>query len=189
MRHSPVWVLLVVLTVACRGSSIEPEAIDETTTTVAPAAATTTLAPTTTIATTTTTFAPTTTTTTVATTTTTTVATTTTTIVATTTTTIAPTTSTTIAPTTTTTAPQPRALQITIANFAFSGDTGGSVGDTVSVVNNDSVTHTWTAIGGAFNSGNVSGGATFTFTFGSSGTFDYFCQIHPSMTGSITISG
>jgi plastocyanin len=173
MRHSPVWVLLtVVLTVACRGSTIEPEAIDETTTTVAPAAATTTLAPTTTIATPTTTLA-----------------TTTTTTIATTTTTIAPTTSTTIAPTTTTTAPQPRALQITIANFAFSGDTGGSVGDTVSVVNNDSVTHTWTAIGGAFNSGNVSGGATFTFTFGSSGTFDYFCQIHPSMTGSITISG
>jgi plastocyanin len=79
-------------------------------------------------------------------------------------------------------------LRITIANFAFSGDASGSVGDTVTVTNNDSVAHTWTSVTGTFHSGQLGGGATFSFTFGSAGTFDYFCQIHPSMTGSIAIS-
>lgn len=63
------------------------------------------------------------------------------------------------------------------------------MGDTVTVRNNDSVARTWTAVGGAFDSGSLGSRATFSFTFGSPGTFDYICQIHPSMTGSITITG
>ncbi|MFP5331129.1 MAG: plastocyanin/azurin family copper-binding protein [Acidimicrobiia bacterium] len=63
------------------------------------------------------------------------------------------------------------------------------MGDTVTVRNDDSIAHTWTAVGGAFDSGTLGNGATFTFTFDSPGTFDYICQIHPSMKGSITISG
>ncbi|MDX1448034.1 MAG: cupredoxin domain-containing protein [Acidimicrobiia bacterium] len=76
-----------------------------------------------------------------------------------------------------------------MANFAFSGDSSGSVGDTVTVTNNDSAAHTWTAVGGAFHSGTLGAGETFTFTFDTPGTFDYVCQIHPSMTGRITVSG
>ncbi|MEX2655722.1 MAG: plastocyanin/azurin family copper-binding protein [Acidimicrobiia bacterium] len=34
----------------------------------------------------------------------------------------------------------------------------------------------------------MSEGATFDFTFQAAGTYGYFCQIHPSMTGSISIS-
>jgi plastocyanin len=93
---------------------------------------------------------------------------------------------------TTTTAAAPAAsngISITIANFQFSGAATGNVGDEVTVVNADSATHTWTHTDGAFDSGNLSPGDTFTFTFDEAGSFDYFCQIHPGMTGSITIEG
>lgn len=195
-RRALGWILLTMaVTAACSGSGNDSDAVEQVAgdTTVTQSSATTVPPITTTIATTT---APTT----MPSTPTTSLATTTTTLAPTTTlatTTTAPTTSapttttastTTVAPTTTTTAP-PNALHITIANFAFSGDSSGSVGDTVTVRNNDSVTHTWTAVGGAFHSGNLGGGGTFTYTFESAGTFDYICQIHPSMTGSITISG
>lgn len=189
--RSPVVLLLALaLTAGCSGSAAEPTTSSESTSTVVTAETSETSAATTTLASTTT-LPSTTTSTTAAAATSTTVTTTTTVAPA---TTAAPTTSTTVSTTTTTLAPttttaQPEALRITIANFAFSGDTSGSVGDTVTVVNNDSVTHTWTATGGAFNSGNLSGGDTFSFTFQTAGTYAFFCQIHPSMAGSIAVSG
>lgn len=105
-----------------------------------------------------------------------------------------PETTTTTAATTTsaeapTTAPASPTLSISIAGFRFSGDDTGSVGDAVQVTNSDNVGHTWTATDGAFHSGVVSSGETFTFTFDQPGTYDYFCQIHPEMTGTITIEG
>lgn len=91
---------------------------------------------------------------------------------------------------TTTTAAAPTAgISITISNFQFSGPATGTVGDEVTVVNADSAPHTWTHTDGAFDSGNLNPGDTFTFTFDEAGSFDYFCQIHPGMTGSITIEG
>jgi plastocyanin len=96
----------------------------------------------------------------------------------------------TTATTATTTAPTgvPN-LSITIAAFRFSGDQTGVVGDTVAVANSDAVGHTWTSTEAAFHSGVLSSGDTFTFTFDQPGTYGYFCQIHPEMTGSITIEG
>jgi plastocyanin len=35
--------------------------------------------------------------------------------------------------------------------------------------------------------GGVAGGATFSFTFNDSGTFKYFCSIHTTMIGTITV--
>lgn len=81
------------------------------------------------------------------------------------------------------------ATEITIEDFAFSGAETVSVGDTVEVTNNDSVGHTWTADGGEFDSGTLSSGDTFEHTFDEAGEFDYFCSIHPNMTGSITVEG
>ncbi len=95
----------------------------------------------------------------------------------------------TTAETTTSTTAADSALTISIVNFAFQGHSQATVGDTIDVVNADSVTHTWTASEGAFHSGNLSPGDTFTFTFDQPGEFDYFCQIHPSMSGSITVEG
>jgi plastocyanin len=79
--------------------------------------------------------------------------------------------------------------EITIADFAFSGADSVNVGDTVEVTNNDSVGHTWTAVDEAFHSGTLASGDTFEFTFDEAGEFDYFCQIHPQMTGTITVGG
>jgi plastocyanin len=93
--------------------------------------------------------------------------------------------------TTTTAAPEGSAADatITIADFTFDAPTTVAVGDTVEVVNEDTVGHTWTAAGGEFDSGTLATGATFDHTFEEAGEFDYFCSIHPDMTGTITVEG
>lgn len=78
---------------------------------------------------------------------------------------------------------------ITIAGFSFTGAETVSVGDAVQVSNEDSVGHTWTAVDGEFDSGSIGAGETFDFTFDEAGEFDYFCSIHPEMTGTITVEG
>lgn len=54
--------------------------------------------------------------------------------------------------------------------------------------NADGTTHTVTADGGAFNSGNIGSGKTFSHTFAATGTFDYHCTIHPTMVGTIIVN-
>lgn len=103
-----------------------------------------------------------------------------------------PETTTTVPATTTTAAAEDKTtptLSITIASFRFSGDDAGTVGDTVQITNSDSVGHTWTSTDGAFHSGVIGSGETFTYTFEDAGTYPFFCQIHPEMSGSITIDG
>ena len=78
---------------------------------------------------------------------------------------------------------------ITIANFAFSGVTEVAVGTTVTVTNTDGSPHTWSADDGAFDSGAIGPGESFEFTFTEPGEFAYFCNFHPSMTGTITVTG
>ncbi|HJU78312.1 MAG TPA: plastocyanin/azurin family copper-binding protein [Nitrososphaeraceae archaeon] len=43
-------------------------------------------------------------------------------------------------------------------------------------------------IGREFDSGFLHAGKSFHHTFNSTGTFDYFCFIHPFMTGTIVVS-
>jgi plastocyanin len=62
-----------------------------------------------------------------------------------------------------------------------------SVGTTISWLNGDSTTHTSTADGGAWSSGNIAPGARFNVTFQSPGQFPYHCLIHPGMTGTIVV--
>jgi plastocyanin len=78
---------------------------------------------------------------------------------------------------------------VTIAGFAFSPSTVTvSVGDTVTWTNNDGATHTATADGGQFDTGNISGGGgSDSVTFNSAGTFAYHCQIHSAMTGTVVV--
>lgn len=78
---------------------------------------------------------------------------------------------------------------ITISDFAFSGVTEVAVGTTVVVTNQDGAQHTWSALDGAFDSGALGDGETFEFTFTEAGTFDYQCNFHPSMTGTIVVTG
>ena len=78
---------------------------------------------------------------------------------------------------------------ITIADFAFAGVTEVAVGTTVVVTNDDGTAHTWTALDGTFDSGTLAQGDTFEFTFTAPGEFAYQCSFHPSMTGTIVVTG
>lgn len=55
-------------------------------------------------------------------------------------------------------------------------------GDTVKWINKDFGLYTVTDNNGLFGSDDLGPDQTFEHTFVSSGTFDYHCEIHPSMT-------
>lgn len=62
-----------------------------------------------------------------------------------------------------------------------------AVGGSVTWMNNDSTSHTSTADGGAWSSGTIGPGASYTKQFSSAGTFTYHCSIHPGMVGSVVV--
>ncbi|MDE2590235.1 MAG: cupredoxin domain-containing protein, partial [Patescibacteria group bacterium] len=68
-------------------------------------------------------------------------------------------------------------------------------GTTVEWKNNDKVSHTVTSgnpsdnqTGTVFDSSLIAAGKDFSFTFNNPGTFNYFCQVHPWMTGKVIVS-
>ncbi|KAF0091716.1 MAG: blue (type 1) copper domain protein [Fusobacteria bacterium] len=76
--------------------------------------------------------------------------------------------------------------QVLIKDFKFlPQDITVTVGTTVTWVNKDSVIHT--VEGSGMDSGNLSKGDEFTFTFDEVGVFDYICGPHPYMTGSVIV--
>ncbi len=82
--------------------------------------------------------------------------------------------------------------KVTIQNYAFSPSSITvvvGVNSTVTWTNTDSVSHTVTADGGAFNSPILSSGQTFTYTFSTPGTFSYHCSIHTYMKGTVIVKG
>ena len=85
-------------------------------------------------------------------------------------------------------------VTITINGMAgaqsFSPSPGSvKVGQTVAWRNGDSVAHTATADGGAFNTGTIAPGATSSpVTMSAAGSFAYHCSIHPSMVGILTVT-
>lgn len=78
---------------------------------------------------------------------------------------------------------------ITISDFSFSGAANVPVGTTVTATNQDGVTHTWTSDDDLWDSGPLRNDESFEFTFDQPGTYTYFCKIHNTMTGSITVDG
>jgi plastocyanin len=75
---------------------------------------------------------------------------------------------------------------VNIQNFAFSPATlTVKKGTAVTWTNSDSAPHQIKS--DTFNSGQLSKGQSFSFTFNDTGTFDYSCSIHPSMTGKIIV--
>jgi plastocyanin len=62
------------------------------------------------------------------------------------------------------------------------------VGQTVSWKNSDSLTHTATADGGAFNTGSISpGGTSAPITMTTAGSYPYRCTPHPTMVGTLVV--
>jgi plastocyanin len=82
-----------------------------------------------------------------------------------------------------------RTNSLTISNFMFSPmHASVAPGSTISVTNKDSVTHTLTATGGQFNTGDIGPGQTKMFTAPSkAGTYGYICNIHQYMMGTIVV--
>lgn len=81
---------------------------------------------------------------------------------------------------------------IEIKNFAFvPAELTVGPGATVTVRNEDPTTHTVTAVSPhekAFDTGNVTAGATKTFTAPNSpGSYPYICEIHQFMHGTLTV--
>ena len=77
---------------------------------------------------------------------------------------------------------------IEIVDFAFAPSTlTVTIGDSVTWTNADAVAHTATSTSGAFDSGDLATGESYTVTFTAPGTFDYLCTPHPTMTGRIVV--
>ncbi len=77
---------------------------------------------------------------------------------------------------------------VSISGFSFSPrDLTVAAGDTVTWTNSDAQAHTASATDGSWDTGNLGNGASGTVTFATAGSFPYRCDIHPDMTGSITV--
>ncbi|MHC1718660.1 MAG: cupredoxin family copper-binding protein [Acidaminococcaceae bacterium] len=75
---------------------------------------------------------------------------------------------------------------VTIHEFKFNpAEITIQKGETITWINEDSVTHTVTGTG--INSGSLEKGKTFKKTFNETGTFDYICTPHPYMKGKIIV--
>lgn len=79
---------------------------------------------------------------------------------------------------------------VEIRSFAFNpAELTVAKGTTVTFANQDGAAHTATADDGStFDSGRLSTGASFSFTFDTPGTFAYHCAIHPDMKATITVT-
>jgi amicyanin len=79
---------------------------------------------------------------------------------------------------------------VKIANFTFQVPVlTVKPGTAVTWINDDDIPHTVVAKAGAFKSKVLDSGDRFTFTFAKAGEYDYFCSIHPHMTGKIIVRG
>src|SRR6201997_3312732 len=77
---------------------------------------------------------------------------------------------------------------VTIDNFTFTApELTVAVGTTVKWVNHDDIPHTVVEKNKAFRSKALDTDDTYSYTFASAGTFDYFCGLHPHMVGKVIV--
>lgn len=82
-------------------------------------------------------------------------------------------------------------VNIDVQGFKFPPNTDVAAGTKVTWTNKDSVGHTVTSGArpnkdGKFD-GQLDASGTFSFTFTTAGTYQYFCTVHSSMNGTITV--
>jgi len=83
---------------------------------------------------------------------------------------------------------QAEEIKVTIDNFTFSpAELKVKVGDTVTWTNHDDIPHTVVNKDKVFRSKALDTDDSYSFTFASAGTFDYFCGLHPHMQGKIIV--
>jgi len=77
---------------------------------------------------------------------------------------------------------------VTIDNFTFTPpELTVAVGTTVKWVNHDDIPHVGVNKDKAFRSKALDTDDSFSYTFASAGTFDYFCALHPHMVGKVIV--
>ena len=82
-------------------------------------------------------------------------------------------------------------VNIDVQGFKFAPNTDVAAGTKVTWTNKDSVGHTVTSgtrpnKDGKFD-GQLDANGTFSFTFVAAGTYKYFCTVHSTMSGTITV--
>jgi plastocyanin len=83
-----------------------------------------------------------------------------------------------------------QSAEVKIDNFTFAPQSVTvKAGTTVTWLNEDDIPHTVAATGKAFKSKVLDTDDKFSFTFTTAGTFEYFCSLHPHMTGTIVVEG
>ena len=82
-----------------------------------------------------------------------------------------------------------RAEKVEIVEFTYEPDPVQiEEGGKVTWINRDSAPHTATADDGSFDTGTLEEGKLKSENFKAPGTYTYFCEIHPSMHGTIEVA-
>ena len=85
---------------------------------------------------------------------------------------------------------QPSAANVAVKidNFVFGPQTiTVPAGTTVTWTNSDDIPHTAVSTDGVFKSKVMDTDEKFSYTFTKSGTYSYYCSVHPKMTGQVVV--
>ena len=78
--------------------------------------------------------------------------------------------------------------EVTVDNFTFSPQTLTiKAGTKVTWTNRDDIPHTVASATKAFKSPALDTDDSYSFTFTTAGSYEYFCSLHPHMTGTIVV--
>ena len=82
----------------------------------------------------------------------------------------------------------PASTTVTIDNFTFSPMTiEVPRGATIKWINKDDIPHVVASTAGTFKSRAIDTDGSYVFTFTEPGTYEYYCSVHPKMTGKIVV--
>ena len=82
----------------------------------------------------------------------------------------------------------PSGAEVKIDNFSFTPqEIKVKAGTTITWTNRDDIPHTVTSTDSVFKSKTLDTDDKFTTTFTKTGTYSYFCSIHPKMTGKVIV--
>ena len=80
--------------------------------------------------------------------------------------------------------------QVMIDNFTFTPQrVTVKAGTTITWINHDDIPHAVASSTKAFKSKVLDTDDKFSFTFTTAGSYEYFCSLHPHMTGMIVVEG
>ena len=79
-------------------------------------------------------------------------------------------------------------VAVAIDNFTFNPQTlSVKAGTTVRWTNNDDIPHAVAAVNKQFRSKTLDTDDSYAFTFTTPGSYEYFCSLHPHMTGTVVV--